>query len=134
MREIFIAITMLSMPVALVLVVGKTAVHMGGGATASAEPMVVASVPVNGAYVENCASCHGADAAGSARGPSLLDPAYAPEALSDREFRLAILRGRRARLWDYGDMPAIAGLDDAEIAELVRFIRDLQAERRQQES
>ena len=44
-------------------------------------------------YGANCAQCHGGDLAGTDRGPSLLEPVYGPDQLSDDEFADAIRNG-----------------------------------------
>ena len=78
-------------------------------------------------YAANCAQCHGGDLAGSDRGPSLLDPVYGPDQLSDVEFADAVRNGVAERLWDFGDMPGNGSYTDAQVDALLAFVRAEQA-------
>jgi mono/diheme cytochrome c family protein len=80
-------------------------------------------------YAENCASCHGADLSGTNRGPSHLSKVYEPGHHSDESFRSAILNGSPQHHWNFGPMPAIGGLDDAEIEAIIAYVRQQQTER-----
>ena len=71
----------------------------------------------------NCASCHGAALEGSDLGPSLLDPMYASDQMSDDRFRSAVRNGVEETRWEFGPMPAMGGLGDAQIDELLGFVR-----------
>ncbi len=126
MRDVFIACTMLSIPAAVVLVLGKTAsaLFFEPEAAAAQSPEAEAG---RAAFAARCADCHGADARGTAQGPALVHPHYAPGRRSDADLRRAVLEGQPARLWDYGDMPASPDLDDATVAALVAYIRAAQA-------
>lgn len=127
MRDIFIAVTMLSMPVAATLVLGRTAGFLLAAASGPAIPALSPAAEAGRiAFVERCAACHGRHGEGSAAGPTLLHPDYAPLARTDAHFRNAIRRGQPAWRWSHGDMPAIAGVGDAEIGTLIRFIREMQ--------
>ena len=75
-----------------------------------------------GAYGANCAVCHGGDAEGASRGPSLVDPVY--EGLSDADIRSAIRNGVEQQHFDFGPMPANAVQEDAQVDELIAFIRE----------
>ncbi len=77
-------------------------------------------------YATNCASCHGSDLRGTDRGPSHLSIVYEPNHHSDDSFRSAIAQGARAHHWNFGDMPAMAGLDDDEVDAVIAFIRSEQ--------
>jgi mono/diheme cytochrome c family protein len=76
-----------------------------------------------GLYERHCASCHGADLRGTDRGPSQLSEVYEPGHHPDASFRSAITAGSRAHHWDFGDMPPVDGLDDAEIDAIIAHIR-----------
>jgi mono/diheme cytochrome c family protein len=78
-------------------------------------------------YAANCALCHGGDLAGSDRGPSLLDPVYGPDQLSDTQFADAVRNGVDERLWDFGAMPGNGSYTDDQIAALIAFVRAEQA-------
>jgi len=77
-------------------------------------------------YAANCASCHGSDLRGTDRGPSHLSIVYEPDHHGDDSFRSAIARGARAHHWNFGDMPAVGGLDDDEVDSIIAFIRSEQ--------
>jgi len=77
-------------------------------------------------YAANCASCHGSDLRGTDRGPSHLSIVYEPDHHGDDSFRSAIAQGARAHHWNFGDMPAVGGLDDDEVDSIIAFIRSEQ--------
>jgi mono/diheme cytochrome c family protein len=125
MKEVFIACTMLSMPVAAALVLGKTAGHMMG---MGAAPALSAEAEAGrAAFARECAACHGPFAEGTRRGPTLLHPAYAPDRRSDAHIRAPVRRGAPERLWEHGPMPAIGGVSEPELAAIVAYIREMQA-------
>ena len=107
-------------PIVLVLALAAC----GGGEAADAGPLDPAAGEA--LYGANCAGCHGADLRGSARGPSLLSEFYAPSHHADAAFLLAVRNGARAHHWDFGDMPRIGGLSDAEVAAITAFVRAAQ--------
>lgn len=74
----------------------------------------------------NCASCHGPDAAGTAAGPPLVDEVYRPGHHGDGAFLIAVRRGVPQHHWDFGSMPAIPGLSDEDVADIVAYVRGLQ--------
>jgi len=80
-----------------------------------------------GLYRANCAACHGDDLDGTSRGPSLLEEVYLEGQLSDAAMADAIRNGVEERLWDFGPMPAAGGLGDAQIREIVAYVRSRQA-------
>lgn len=77
-------------------------------------------------YASACASCHGSDLRGTERGPSQLSIVYEPSHHDDDSYRSAIAQGAPAHHWDFGDMPAVGGLDNDEIDAVVEFIRSEQ--------
>ena len=79
-------------------------------------------------YGQNCASCHGSDLRGTGRGPSHLSVVYEPGHHPDTSFRAAVRRGVNQHHWDFGDMPAIEGLDDEQVGAIVDYIRSKQEE------
>lgn len=93
-----------------------------GSAPAATEP-----VPPNGPgaelYQSNCASCHGDDLSGTDKGPSHLSIVYEPNHHGDDSFRSAIINGARQHHWNFGDMAPIPDLDDAEIDDIIAYIR-----------
>ncbi len=97
-------------------------------------PKVVVSLPEfstqakRGQEIFNraCASCHGINAAGGAKAPSLISKAYAPNSHADGAIYLAVTRGVRRHHWNLGDMPPQPGIKPGEIKALTAFIRETQ--------
>jgi mono/diheme cytochrome c family protein len=91
-------------------------------AEAVASPAPAAGDPANGAtvFAQNCAGCHGPDAAGGAVGPTLISAEL--KAQNDDFFRQTILNGRSGTA-----MPAWQGrLSDQEIEDVIAFLRSKQ--------
>ena len=74
-------------------------------------------------YGANCAQCHGDDLAGTDRGPSLLEPVYGADQLSDVDLADAIRNGVDEELWGFGPMPANGAITDTQIEAIVAFVR-----------
>ncbi len=79
------------------------------------------------AFDATCAQCHGANAAGSDKGPPLVHDIYNPGHHADYAFVLAAQRGVRQHHWPFGDMPPQPQVSEADIGAIVRYIRELQA-------
>jgi mono/diheme cytochrome c family protein len=78
-------------------------------------------------FRENCATCHGADAAGrDGVGPPLVHRIYEPGHHGDGSFVLAALRGVRAHHWPFGDMPPVEGVTEGDVERIVAYVRTLQ--------
>jgi len=75
----------------------------------------------------NCAQCHGANAAGTTKGPPFVHDIYNPGHHGDGAFRMAARRGVRQHHWRFGNMPPQPQVSDAEIQEIIRYVRELQA-------
>ena len=78
------------------------------------------------AFDQYCARCHGAHAAGSAQGPPLVDPVYRPSHHADVAFTLAVRRGVRGHHSLFGDMPAQPAVTNSDLANIIRYVRELQ--------
>jgi mono/diheme cytochrome c family protein len=78
------------------------------------------------AYAASCAACHGAEAEGTNLGPPLVHEYYLPDHHEDIAFLLAVRTGVRAHHWDFGPMPAISGVSDEDVADIVAYVRGLQ--------
>lgn len=76
----------------------------------------------------HCAACHGELADGTDRGPPLVHRIYEPGHHGDPAFHLAVARGVRAHHWRFGDMPAVTGIGEADVAAIVAYVRWLQRE------
>ncbi len=73
-----------------------------------------------------CASCHGANATGTDKGPPLIHPVYNPGHHSDEAFYLATMRGTRQHHWRFGDMPAQPQVSREQVATIIRYVREMQ--------
>lgn len=78
------------------------------------------------AFDKTCAQCHGANGAGSDKGPPLVHDFYNPGHHDDAAFVSAVKRGARSHHWSFGDMPAQPTVSDHEIAAIIRYVRELQ--------
>ncbi|CTQ56139.1 Cytochrome c oxidase subunit III [Roseibium album] len=78
-------------------------------------------------FNENCASCHGENAAGQQGvAPPLVHKIYEPNHHADGSFQLAVTRGVRAHHWPFGNMPPVEGLTSEDVAKIVAYVRFLQ--------
>lgn len=108
---------------AVIAVVGASC----GSAPVESEPASPAgAAPGAELYQSNCSSCHGADLRGTDKGPSHLSIMYEPNHHGDDAFRSAIVNGAQQHHWNFGDMAAIADLDDSEIDDVIAYIRSEQ--------
>lgn len=85
-----------------------------------------AGVPGEAVFNQRCAVCHGLRGVGSPQGPPLVHRYYEPGHHSDMSFVLAVRRGVRAHHWRFGNMPPVPGLSDADLKEVIRYVRALQ--------
>lgn len=79
------------------------------------------------AYDAVCASCHGINAQGQdGVAPPLVHKIYEPSHHGDMAFVLAAQDGVRAHHWKFGNMPAIEGVTQGDVLNIVAYIRALQ--------
>lgn len=78
------------------------------------------------AFATSCATCHGANAAGSESGPPLVHRIYEPSHHAEGSFHIAVRQGVRAHHWGFGNMPAQPHVTEAEVADIVAYVRELQ--------
>ena len=78
------------------------------------------------AYGRYCAACHGDRIDGTDKGPTLIHPVYHPGHHGDAAFVAAARRGARGHHWPFGDMKPVEGVSDAELADIIRFVREVQ--------
>ncbi len=118
-------------------------------ATHSMEPPDLSGISANGPIVEVslpgeltppaqmgqrvfetvCADCHGVNAAGqNGIAPPLVHITYEPNHHGEGAFLNAVRNGVRAHHWNFGNMPAIEGLTNADVRAVVQYIRELQRE------
>ena len=78
-------------------------------------------------FDKNCAMCHGTNAAGvDGAGPPLVHVIYESGHHSDPAFYLAVEQGVRAHHWPFGNMAPVGGVERADVALIIDYIRELQ--------
>ena len=78
-------------------------------------------------FEAKCAVCHGVNGAGKdGAGPPLVHVIYEPNHHGDRAFYVAAANGVRQHHWPFGNMPPVAGVTNADVKSIVRYIRELQ--------
>lgn len=79
------------------------------------------------AFEVKCATCHGTNAAGqNGVAPPLVHKTYEPNHHGDMAFVLAAKNGVQSHHWNFGNMPPVEGLTDADVKMIARYIRELQ--------
>ena len=76
------------------------------------------------AFGKFCATCHGIDAGGTGTGPPLIHKLYHPGHHGDMAIVMAAKRGAHSHHWNFGHMPPVEGISDAELAVIIAFIRE----------
>ena len=79
-------------------------------------------------FDRNCAGCHGSKASGTASGPPLAHRIYEPSHHSDQAFHLAVRNGVAAHHWRFGNMPAQPQVSEADVSDIVAYVRWVQRE------
>ncbi|MHA1559820.1 MAG: c-type cytochrome [Alphaproteobacteria bacterium] len=112
----------------IVLVLYLVTLSAGDPVIVDVEVPTFSAVAIDGEvlFAQNCAACHGTNAAGSDVGPPLVHSIYRPSHHADEAFLLAALRGVRAHHWGFGDMPPQPQIGDEDIAMIVQYVRELQ--------
>ena len=77
-------------------------------------------------FASNCVACHGEQAMGTAAGPPLVHEIYEPGHHPDASFQRAVQEGVPQHHWDYGPMPAMPGLSEEQVDDIIAYIRQLQ--------
>jgi mono/diheme cytochrome c family protein len=100
-------------------------------AAPAASPSVGTPVPPEFVTAEtlfntHCSVCHGPAAVGTDLGPSFLSRVYVPSHHSDVSFYLAVKQGVRAHHWLFGNMPAMPHVSEAEVTQIIPYVRWLQ--------
>lgn len=75
-------------------------------------------------FVANCQTCHGEAARGGLAGPPLTHEIY--QDLRDQDIRAAIANGVPQKNWEFAPMEPVPGLDDSEVAAVIRYVRSQQ--------
>ena len=74
----------------------------------------------------HCVQCHGPDASGTDRGPSLIHRIYESRHHADFSFVRAVTLGVSQHHWLFGSMPPQAQVSRQEIDRIIIYIRELQ--------
>lgn len=77
-------------------------------------------------FDDNCASCHGLNAAGSDRGPPLVHDYYNPGHHADGAFHAAVRNGVRPHHWRFGNMPPQPQVTDEQTRRIIAYVREMQ--------
>jgi mono/diheme cytochrome c family protein len=101
------------LPVVVSLGLTLAACAVGGGAAAPSEQVQYSS-PGEQVYQQSCARCHGWDRGGLDDAPAL--DATRVATLGDTPLRMTVLYGK-------GRMPGFDGLSQAQVDDLVAFLR-----------
>lgn len=81
------------------------------------------------AYDAVCSACHGSNAQGrEGVAPPLVHRIYEPNHHGDMAFVLAAQNGVRAHHWKFGNMPAVEGVTQGDVLNIVAYVRALQRE------
>lgn len=79
------------------------------------------------AFDATCAQCHGENATGKlGMGPPLIHKIYEPSHHGDMAFVMAVQNGVRAHHWPFGDMPPQTGLTQADVKNIIIYVREVQ--------
>jgi mono/diheme cytochrome c family protein len=78
-------------------------------------------------YQSICAACHGRDLRGTAAGPSMLAPVFAPDTHPDSAFYAAVDHGvsphGHFEKSTWGSMPALPTLDHDDVTSVIAYVR-----------
>ncbi|MFU8841610.1 MAG: c-type cytochrome [Nitriliruptoraceae bacterium] len=77
-------------------------------------------------FAANCAACHGVAGTGTTSGPPLVHIIYEPSHHGDGAFHRAVREGVTPHHWDFGPMPPVSGLSDADIDHIIGYVREQQ--------
>lgn len=78
------------------------------------------------AFQSQCVACHGENAAGSEKGPPLVNDIYRPAHHADFSFVRAVSLGVHQHHWLFGNMPPLPQVARSEIDRMIVYIRELQ--------
>ncbi len=79
------------------------------------------------AFEAKCAACHGSNAAGqNGVAPPLVHKIYEPAHHGDMAFVSAAKNGVQSHHWNFGNMPPVQGVTDADVKYIASYIRELQ--------
>jgi mono/diheme cytochrome c family protein len=73
-----------------------------------------------------CVECHGKNAAGTDKGPPIVNQIYSPSHHGDFSFVRAVTLGVPQHHWLFGGMPALPQVSRQEIDRIIVYLRELQ--------
>jgi mono/diheme cytochrome c family protein len=110
--------------VPLVIALGAGACGGGDDTPKTAAQRVAAGEKT---YQSICAACHGRDLRGTAAGPSMLAPTFAPDTHPDSAFYAAVDRGvaphGHFEKSTWGSMPALPTVDRDDVTNVIAYVR-----------
>ena len=100
----------------------------GGAPTVDVKVPMLSAQAVAGrtAFDANCAACHGKNGSGTNLGPPLIHDIYNPGHHADESFYRAVHQGVQRHHWQFGNMPPAPQVVDSQIADIIRYVRELQ--------
>ncbi len=90
--------------------------------------MQVDAIKGKALFEQSCQGCHGVQAAGTDKGPPLVNSIYRPAHHANLAFHLAVKNGVRAHHWNFGDMPPQPQVSPEDAAHILQYIRQLQVD------
>lgn len=108
------------------LIAPASAPSSGGMADVMVPQLSAQAMSGRQAFEANCAACHGKNASGTDQGPPLVHDIYNPGHHADEAFFRAAGQGVRQHHWPYGNMPEQSQVSEKQVADIVRYVRELQ--------
>jgi mono/diheme cytochrome c family protein len=78
------------------------------------------------AFTTYCVECHGKNAAGTDKGPPLVNQIYGPIHHGDFSFVRAVTLGVPQHHWLFGSMPPMPQVEPSQVDRITVYIRELQ--------
>lgn len=91
-------------------------------------PQTLSAMAAQGkkSFDENCAKCHGMNAAETDQGPPLVHDYYNPGHHADGTFYAAVRNGARQHHWRFGNMPRQRQVTDQQTRLIIAYVREMQ--------
>ena len=137
---VFFAVVALAVGVWYVMQQSEVGPHITAESSSALPDGAIVSVNVPVAFSEQeqmgkrgfdaiCSKCHGTNAQGKeGAGPPLVHKIYEPSHHGDMAFVLAAQNGVRSHHWKFGNMPPVEGVTQADVLNIVTYVRALQRE------
>lgn len=127
-EAVLVAVLVTGMGVAAWQLLGTGRVSAAGAPQIDVKVPQFSPVAVAGraAFDANCMRCHGPNGSGTDHGPPLLHGIYNPGHHPDEAFRRAVRNGVQQHHWPFGNMPPQPQVSEEQLAQIVRYVRELQ--------